>query len=294
VTHGFNRVLVATDFQLDGDRAIRRAGRLPLFPNATLILIHVLPTDLAAAVIRGAAEQTLDVAAAKLASLLARRGRRDVMVRTHLARGDAGSEIARAAQANAAEMVVVGRGRSRLSGTFLGSTAQRVARQARMPVLLVRQPAVAPYRRVVLGLTHSPDALGAAKLTLRVIGGKGTVFVVHAYHDPRADLAPTLVGAVAKARWRAFAPQLAEQSRRVRRLLGVVGPAARRWSLSFKGGDPRRRLLEAVATKRAEVLVVGSRSRSGLARLVLGSVAEAVLNRAPCDVLISPRRRWLA
>ncbi len=293
---GFARVLVATDFQLDGDRAVRRVGRLPLSPNATVVIAHVLPSGIAASaasVVSGAAEVELDGARAKLADLLDRRGRRDVLIRTRLARGDAATEIARAAQVNAVDLIVVGRGRSRLSGTFLGSTAQRVARRARMPVLLVRQPPTAPYRRVVLGFDPSPDALSAARLTLRMTAGKGTVFVVHAYHDPRAELAPTLVKSVAKARWRTFAPELAEQAQRIRRMLQAVGGAARRWSLSFKGGDPRRRLLEAVRAKRCDLVVVGSRSRRGVARLVLGSVAEAVLNRAPCDVLISPRRRWV-
>jgi nucleotide-binding universal stress UspA family protein len=289
-------VLVATDFTLDGDRAVRRAGRLPLAKDASLVLTHVLPTSLersAVSVVTGAANVELDAARIKLAELLVRRGLPEVTIRTRVTRGDAATEIARAAQANGAELIVVGRGGSRLSGTFLGSTAQRVARNALLPVLLVRQQPVAPYRRVVLGFDLSADALRAGRLAVRLAGSpKAPIFAVHAYLDPRADVAPTLIDAVAKARWRKFAPVLAEQSRRVRNRLRIVDPA-RRWSLSFKGGDPRVRLVEAVAKKQADLLVVGSRSRRGLPRLVLGSVAEAVLNRASSDVLISPRRRWL-
>ncbi|MEZ4487218.1 MAG: universal stress protein [Cyanobacteriota/Melainabacteria group bacterium] len=36
----------------------------------------------------------------------------------------------------------------------------------------------------------------------------------------------------------------------------------------------------------ADMIVVGSKGRSGLARLVLGSVAEAVLKNAPCSVKV--------
>ena len=36
----------------------------------------------------------------------------------------------------------------------------------------------------------------------------------------------------------------------------------------------------------AELVVVGTRGRTGLARLTLGSVAEAVISMAPCSVLV--------
>ena len=36
----------------------------------------------------------------------------------------------------------------------------------------------------------------------------------------------------------------------------------------------------------AELVVVGTRGRTGLSRLTLGSVAEAVLSSAPCSVLV--------
>lgn len=292
-TAGFRRILVATDFGLEGDRAVRRAARLPLEPRATVVILHVLPGNLpmsAASVVAGAAEQELDAARNKLEVLLERRGRRDIVARTRLARGDAAVEIGRVAGTTAADLVVVGRGGSGLSGTLSGSTAQRVARSARVPVLLVRRPPTAPYRRALVGFDESPDALRAARAARRLATAPGAViFVLHAYQDPRADLAPTLSKAVAKAKWRAFAPALAGQVRRIRKMLALVDPV-RRWPLSFKSGDPRHRLLETAQTKRADLLVVGSRSRRGLPRLVLGSVAEAVLNQAPCDVLISPRR----
>lgn len=40
------------------------------------------------------------------------------------------------------------------------------------------------------------------------------------------------------------------------------------------------------AESSADMIVVGSKGRSGLARLVLGSVAEAVLKNAPCSVKV--------
>jgi len=290
---GFRRIVVATDFALDGDRAIRRAGRLPLGAKATVVVAHVLPASVpmsASSVVEGAADQELQAARIKLVDLLDRRGRHDVVVRTRLVHGDAAEEIGRIAKRTAADLVVVGRGRSQLSGALLGTTAQRVARNARVPVLLVRQQPAASYRRVVLGFDASPDARRAARLVRSVAGSQAAVISLFAFEDPRATLAPTLFKAAARARWRAFKPNLASTARQVRKMLEAVDPA-RRWILSFKPGDPRQRLVESARKKGADLIVVGSRSRRGLPRLALGSVAEAILNQATCDVLVSPRQR---
>ena len=51
-------------------------------------------------------------------------------------------------------------------------------------------------------------------------------------------------------------------------------------------GEPLRDLLGAVATSRAQLLVVGARGTSGVRYLLLGSVAEGALNRSPVSVLV--------
>jgi universal stress protein A len=49
--------------------------------------------------------------------------------------------------------------------------------------------------------------------------------------------------------------------------------------------DPRDLILAAAARVDADLIVMGTHGRRGLSRLVLGSVAEDVVRRAPCPVL---------
>jgi nucleotide-binding universal stress UspA family protein len=78
------------------------------------------------------------------------------------------------------------------------------------------------------------------------------------------------------ARWRAEAARLS-------------GRPAHSQLLS---GAPVAELVRFAEAHGADLVVVGTHGRGGLAHLVLGSVAEAVARRAPCPVLLArPRHR---
>ncbi len=55
------------------------------------------------------------------------------------------------------------------------------------------------------------------------------------------------------------------------------------------GNSASRLIVEEAAQKRADMIVVGRRGRSGLEKVLLGSVAAKVIGHAPCKVLIAPR-----
>jgi nucleotide-binding universal stress UspA family protein len=50
--------------------------------------------------------------------------------------------------------------------------------------------------------------------------------------------------------------------------------------------DPRPAIVAAATREAADLIVVGSQGRSGLQRLLLGSVSHYVVNHAPCSVLV--------
>jgi nucleotide-binding universal stress UspA family protein len=52
-------------------------------------------------------------------------------------------------------------------------------------------------------------------------------------------------------------------------------------------GDPRTVIVNEVARRRADLLVVGTHRRSGIARALIGSVAEWVIQAAASDVLVA-------
>ena len=84
--------------------------------------------------------------------------------------------------------------------------------------------------------------------------------------------------------------QTSERERRDREAREIVARAAARGVIATSVvwyGAPAEAILEATRTEHADVLVLGSRKRTNLARL-LGSVSSQVAGEAPCPVVIVP------
>ena len=56
-------------------------------------------------------------------------------------------------------------------------------------------------------------------------------------------------------------------------------------------GDPRDLIVRTADAVGADLVVVGSHGRTGLPRLVMGSVASYVVSHAPCDVMVIKRTK---
>lgn len=55
---------------------------------------------------------------------------------------------------------------------------------------------------------------------------------------------------------------------------------------AFLEGDPATEIVKYATAHHSDVLVIGTHGRTGVDRLVLGSVAERVMREAPCSVLV--------
>ena len=51
-------------------------------------------------------------------------------------------------------------------------------------------------------------------------------------------------------------------------------------------GDPAGEIVRIATDEGAELIVLGTHGRTGVTRLLMGSVAEVVVRRAPCPVLV--------
>ncbi len=283
------RLLIATDFSPGARRALARAARLPLAPDAMLALVHVLPGSIpgrASRRVETTVRRLLADAAASLRETL-KIARSTAVVQVALLTGPLLPELGAYAATMKAEFLVVGRhGEGRLRGLLLGSTAERLIRRAPMPVLVVGPEPRGPYKRPMVGVDASPDARAIVELAARLCTTEAHRFdVFHAFENVYRGW--MRMGGATDAELARYLEDLKGSAHKAlnEALEGLPIPGRRR-RLVFRRGEPRRAILGAIGRRRADLVAIGSRARGGAAHLFLGSVAQEILHRAPCDVLV--------
>lgn len=179
--------------------------------------------------------------------------------------GPAAGAILRAVRASAADLLLMRtRSRQGVSRLLFGSTAAEVLRGSTVPLLVLGpaapKPEAAPAPRGVLvpldGSDWSARILADAARLARLFGASMTLF--HA-----GSGLPGLGG-------------LAE------RLSGEGVPCA-----AAEGtGDPAASILGRAGLPGGDVVAMATHGRSGLSKLILGSVAERVVRECPVPVLL--------
>lgn len=76
----------------------------------------------------------------------------------------------------------------------------------------------------------------------------------------------------------------------VRRAAASVPTSVETTILVRQAAAPDAAILDEAADGRADLLVLGTHGRSGFRRLLLGSVAESIIRKVPCPVLVVPPR----
>jgi nucleotide-binding universal stress UspA family protein len=189
-----------------------------------------------------------------------------------------------AAGALAADLIVVGtheEGDRRWPR--LGSTADRLIRKSHSPVLVVRPGAALPPRRVLGPVDFSPTS-GAA---LR----RGLALLAQASARRPEVQALFVLNPLEKAGSLQFTPAQITRlaSDELNRFVGENVPTGfAHPECRVRTGYPAEEILAELEKWQADLVVLGTHGRSGLERMLIGSVAADVLRRAPCSVLILP------
>ncbi len=142
-----------TDFSYAADRALRYAVQLARRQHARLALLHVVAPAAIPSVFLTSVRTDLPLLAELSGGHLTRLARRMGVRPKHalVKTGHAAAEIVRCADELGAELIVIGAcGHSKLDRLLIGTTAERVVRHARCPVLVVPLPQVADHIKPVL------------------------------------------------------------------------------------------------------------------------------------------------
>jgi nucleotide-binding universal stress UspA family protein len=277
-------VVVATDLSEGADEAIRQADAWAKRAGLPLLAVHALPdlspllpraTSMHPATIRDRAVESVRERVQKLTE----RPTNDFEVVVEP--GSAHGVTIDVAESAEAALVVVGTSsKSALGRLLLGATAEQVARHAHAAVLVARR---SPVSGVIMAATDLSDralvplraaAEEARRRSARVIA----LHCIETTHPALLAFEPGLVlDAGTLATMRATCEEV---------LKAQLDSAGAEGSAEVVEGSAATAIARAARADGAELLVVGTHGRTGLKRVALGSVAEALAREAPCSVLI--------
>jgi nucleotide-binding universal stress UspA family protein len=293
------KVLVATDLSEAADEAIRQGFARARLEKGEVIVCHVVPDVLRdsplfpqAATLDTARQLELQTRAAAAVEdrAIAVTGAKSGEFRVVVESGTPEAVIVRIAEEVHASLVVVAsRGITGIDRILLGSVAARVVRYAHGPVLVARQHAA---NGAILAATDFSDpalpAVTAAAEEARARSGRLTL--LHA-----VDLLPPREigwGAPFGASWVVPPKEMMDDVKKSAE--EALSAELQRFGVAGEAraviGNATTAILSAAREVDAELVVVATRGRTGLKRMVLGSVAEAIVEKAPCSVLAVRQR----
>jgi nucleotide-binding universal stress UspA family protein len=289
----FKKILCPTDFSPCSERALRVAARLAAETGAELVITHAWYLPAAAYTLEAPipvqveheiaanAQRDLDAAVGVAAAAGARN------VSSKLIGGVPWTEIVGLLEHQAFDLCVIGtHGRTGLARVLLGSVAEKVIRHSPCSTLAVRPDGeIKTFAHVLVPTDFSESAEHALELAATLVQPKGSITLMHAIELPvrysgevrDPDFARDLDMRAAVALERAAAKLGAETSCKVRVLSRI--------------GYPGAETLAAIdADQTIDLVVMGSHGRTGIKRVLLGSVAEKVVRHARCPVLVARKR----
>jgi len=278
----YRKILVGFDGSLSSKNALRQAIKFARQEKCWIKALAVAPSyegelELVGVrnmkeALRGPAErllkEALEIAEAERASIM-----------TGVEEGPPHERIVEVAQTENCDLIVVGRmGRGPLERTLLGSTAARVIGHSGKDVLIVPRNAQLSWESILLSIDGSRYSEAASRHAIdfaRSYGGRISAVSVVDVTDEFIAEAPEILD------------KLLEKHRAILDGVRKEAEAAGLQVKTFlKEGDPSTKVLEVAGAEKAGVIFMGSHGRTGLMRLLMGSVTEKVIGYAPCPVIV--------
>ncbi|HVR83667.1 MAG TPA: universal stress protein, partial [Planctomycetota bacterium] len=195
-----------------------------------------------------------------------------------LREGVPAEEILRVARDQKVDLIALStQGRTGVVRLIAGSVAEAVLRKSEVPLLVTRPPVVVrEWKKIALALDGSlraEEVLPDAARLARVMGA--TLDVIQAAE-------PVISGGIVEAPMVLPPEDPSPYLRGVITRLQALGVTASATALE---GRASREILRHLEVTGASLLCMTTHGRSGLSRLLLGSVAEEILRKSPCPVL---------
>lgn len=280
-------ILVAIDFRESSDNIIENAIAFAKKFNAKLTLIHILPKDIenekVGALVRESATEELNKANNRLKAENIKTGE------PFLKFGNYSDKIVFTSKEIDANLIIIGAGEKQTKDSFqLGTTAGRVIRKSSIPVFVIgKEQKLTEIKNILCPVdfsNESSNALNNAIAIARLFNSKLIVLSAYTpFNQTITRIDPEEVNAQRKC----------DQEIELTHFLQQHNLIDLNYTKIVTGGAPAKTILKAIKDYDIDLLLMGTTGKSGINKILLGSVAEKVTREVLCSFITSKKEDFL-
>ena len=275
-----DKILLPTDFSAAAEEALHTSIQLARRFNTEIILLHAV-TGLEG--YNQELRRAHNIALDKLHEIQNRIEAEGIRTREPLVKDGAPfAQITWYADCLDVNVIVMGaKGQSTDEDHELGITAAKVMRNAEKPVWVVKPENRQKVERILCPVDFSDPAHHALDNAVHLARDLEAELIV--LHVIQPVLGAQLYNISLRSREQQ--EHIAAEQAQFDRLFDDFDMGDINWRQEIRHGKPHEQILEVAAEIRADLIVMGSLGRTGLARTFMGSVAEKVTRQLPCSVV---------
>ena len=278
----YRKILIAIDGSGSSLHALKEALKLATDEKSWVTVVSVVPPyegDLGSVWVDNIRESMRKPCTLALSQAEEIAKEQRVLIRTVCEEGDIHERIVDLADAEDFDLIIMGRkGRSQIEKALIGSVTARVIGHTRKDVLVTPEDSTIGWKKILLatdGSKYSQPATARAIEFAKSYGSELDAISVVEVTEEFFVRAPQAVDDL-----------LSKARGMIDRIKEIAVSAGVKAEGIVREGDAYKVIVGEAKDRKVDAIIMGSRGRTGLRRLLMGSVTEKVIGYAGCPVLV--------
>lgn len=284
-----DKILMAIDINdIDNESLIRTGASLAGVFNSRITLLNVIPNNYEDLEVHDYLLKTSSETITAIREKLEQKGVK--RIRTMTLEGSAFDQIIQVAETEEVNLILMGTGFDEENDTYpLGITTEKVIRKTTVPVWAVKPESDPEIKNISCPVDFSEAsrrALSNAIMLARKLQAKLTVFTVFEPIEVTSRWIRTNLNEQNEEGLKRYTLQFTK-------FLSDFGFDGISWESRVLQGVPDVVILNQIRNTRADLLLMGTTGRTGLSRILMGSVTEKVIREVPASFITTKSRNIL-
>ena len=275
-----DKILLAIDFRNSSENIVENAIGLAKTFTSKITIIHVLPDDVKDEKLK----LLLNEAVIKRLEIIRNRIKNEGIKtgKPILEFGSFYDKITQVANNINANIIIIGSAEKLEEDVYkLGTTAEKIIQKSDKPVWVIKKDSLINVKSILCPVDFSPQSKRALKNAITVARRFNAELIIFSVYKEVSSGPLNIALNLDKENERIQS----EHIKMFNSFLKGFNLTDLDWDKEIRKGDPAKEILAAISTYESNLLIIGTTGKSGLTRMILGSVTEKVIREVPCSFI---------